>query len=114
MSHGTPSPPNTFTEFEPVTLPIELSAYLKLGSGRTIHVGLRMHGEQVEARQSTYLSSLAAFMDAKRSGRDVPSATNVIAVIEGVKPIWHPIWLAKSEMKTTWHRTKGGVWYGGV
>ena len=63
------------TELEPVTLPIELSAVL---------------------------SPLAAPTEAKVSGREVPSATKVIAVTESLVPIRQPIWEAKSEMSTTW------------
>ena len=53
MSHGRPSPRNTLTELEPVTLPMALSAVSSI---------------------------VAACLLANRSGRLVPSATNVIAV----------------------------------
>ena len=72
--HGNPRPKKTFTLFDPVTLPIELSAVL---------------------------SPMAACFDAKRSGNDVPRATKVMAVMAGLRSIWQPIWLAKSEMSIT-------------
>ena len=50
---------------------------------------------------SAYLSPLAAAIEAKVSGSDVPSATKVIAVTAGFSPIWQPISEAKSEMSTT-------------
>ena len=56
MNHGMPSPRKTLTEFEPVMLPIELSAYF---------------------------SFCAAIRLANVSGSDVPSATIVMAVIAG-------------------------------
>jgi len=62
-THGSPSPKNTFTEFDPVTLPTAASAYF---------------------------SCRAAVIDAKVSGRDVPKATNVIALIGAGTPITHP------------------------
>merc|ERR1719375_409854 len=75
MSQGRPRPKKTLTELEPVTLPTELSAYL---------------------------SPRAACIEAKVSGREVPRATRVMAVTEDLMYIWHPTWLAKSEMRTTW------------
>lgn len=57
------------TELDPVTFPIALSAYL---------------------------SALAAAIEAKVSGREVPKATNVIAVIEGLMPRMQPKRLANS------------------
>jgi len=45
---------------------------------------------------SAYLSYLAAAIEAKVSGRDVPSATNVIAVMDGSIPRTHPKRLANS------------------
>jgi hypothetical protein len=45
---------------------------------------------------SAYFSALAAAIDAKVSGREVPRATNVIAVIEGFIPRTHPNKLANS------------------
>lgn len=61
--HGRPSPKKTLTEFEPVTLPTASSAYF---------------------------SFLAAVIDANVSGRDVPRATKVIALIGAGTPITHP------------------------
>ena len=55
MVQAMPMPKNTFTELEPVTLPTAASAFV--------------------------LSATACLL-AKRSGRDVPTATNVIAVTE--------------------------------
>lgn len=55
-THGRPRPRNTLTEFDPVTFPTAASAYL---------------------------SYCAATLLANVSGRDVPRATNVIAVIAG-------------------------------
>ena len=69
MSHGSPSPRNTLTELEPVTLPIALSALSLF---------------------------CAAYMEAKVSGREVPRATNVIAVTSGSRPITHPKRVANS------------------
>lgn len=63
ITHGRPSPRKTLTEFEPVTLPTAASAYA---------------------------SYLAAAIEAKVSGRDVPRATKVIAVMEGFIPSTHP------------------------
>ena len=54
MVQGSPSPKNTLTELLPVTLPMELSAVF---------------------------SVTAAILLAKVSGKDVPSATKVMAVI---------------------------------
>ena len=59
ITHGRPSPRNTLTEFEPVMFPIAESAYWE---------------------------DLAAAIDAKVSGRDVPRATRLIAVIESSMP----------------------------
>lgn len=69
ISHGNPNPRNTLTELLPVTLPIALSAYF---------------------------SCLAATIEANRSGRDVPNATNVMAVTASFKFTKHPKMLAKS------------------
>ena len=63
ITHGIPSPKNTFTEFDPVTLPIAASA------------------------SSSYL---AAVILAKVSGREVPKATKVMAVIDGGTIRTHP------------------------
>ena len=69
ITQGRPRPKNTFTELEPVTLPTAASAYS---------------------------DDLAAVTLAKVSGRDVPIATIVIAVICGLSPITHPITSATS------------------
>mmetsp|Transcript_26123 Transcript_26123/g.76602 ORF Transcript_26123/g.76602 Transcript_26123/m.76602 type:complete len:206 (+) Transcript_26123:863-1480(+) len=71
MVQGRPRPRKTFTELDPVTLPMDESA-----------VG----------------SPLAEAMDAKVSGRDVPRATNVIAVISSGMPSVHPSNPARSPM----------------
>ena len=63
MSHGKPRPRKIFTLLEPVTFPMALSAYLLCW---------------------------AACLLANVSGRDVPSATNVIAVAAGFRPNTHP------------------------
>lgn len=62
-THGRPSPKKTFTEFDPVTLPTAASAYF---------------------------SYLAAVIEAKVSGREVPRATKVMAVIGIGTPRTHP------------------------
>ena len=72
MTQGRPRPRNTFTELDPVMFPTAESAF-----------GL----------------SLAAVMLAKVSGREVPMATNVIAVTPGFRPITHPITVAISATK---------------
>jgi len=56
-THGNPKPRYTLTELDPVTFAIEASAYV---------------------------SYEAAIMDAKVSGSDVPRATKVIAVTDGL------------------------------
>mmetsp|Transcript_44107 Transcript_44107/g.117034 ORF Transcript_44107/g.117034 Transcript_44107/m.117034 type:complete len:331 (-) Transcript_44107:940-1932(-) len=71
MHHGMPSPRNTLTELLPVTLPMLLSAVA---------------------------SWTAAVMEAKVSGRDVPMATTVIAVMESSQCSAQPNMLAKSPM----------------
>ena len=53
ITHGSPRPRNTFTEFDPVTLP---------------------------TAESAYSDDYAAVILAKVSGREVPIATIVIAV----------------------------------
>lgn len=63
MTHGSPKPKNTFTELDPVTLPTASSANF---------------------------SFYAAAILAKVSGKDVPSATKVIAVTPGLIPSTHP------------------------
>lgn len=55
ITHGRPRPRNTFTEFEPVMFPMAESAVSEV---------------------------FAATMLANVSGKDVPTATNVMAVIE--------------------------------
>ena len=67
-SHGRPRPRKTFTLLEPVMLPMEASAYG---------------------------SCLAAVIEANVSGKDVPSATRVIAVVDKLSPK-QPTWLARS------------------
>lgn len=69
MSHGVPSPRNTLTELLPVTLPMDASAYF---------------------------SETAAVLLANKSGRLVPSATNVKAVTSFFRPIRHPNMVARS------------------
>ena len=59
MTQGMPSPMNTFTELLPVTLPMALSAVFSLA---------------------------AAALLAKVSGREVPRATKVMAVISSFRP----------------------------
>merc|ERR1719335_1842379 len=67
--HARPSPRKTLTEFDPVTLPTDASAYG---------------------------SSVAAVIEANVSGSDVPSATKVIAVISSGTPQTHPKMAATS------------------
>jgi len=67
--HGNPRPRKTLTEFDPVTFPIELSAYF---------------------------SWIAACLLANRSGKLVPKATKVIAVTLSFRPTRHPKMAAKS------------------
>jgi len=69
MSHGIPSPKNTLTELDPVTFPTAASALS---------------------------DSLAACMEAKVSGREVPSATKVMAVMLYFMPRAHPNIVAAS------------------
>jgi len=69
ITHGSPRPKKTLTEFEPVTLPTAASAYSL---------------------------DLAAVILANVSGREVPMATIVIAVICGCIPRTHPIASATS------------------
>ena len=71
ISQGRPRPRKTFTELDPVTLPIELSAVF---------------------------SCVAACLLANKSGRLVPRATNVMAVTGSLSPITQPKMLAKSPM----------------
>jgi len=63
MAHGSPRPRKTFTELEPVTFPIA---------------------------ESAYYDYLAAVIEANVSGREVPSATSVIAVTDYSIPRTHP------------------------
>eukprot|EP00732_Lithocolla_globosa_P002179 Lithocolla_globosa_v1_NODE_1348_length_2647_cov_12.946373.p3 type:complete len:111 gc:universal NODE_1348_length_2647_cov_12.946373:2390-2058(-) len=72
MKKGSPSPKNTLTELDPVTLPSELSAFG---------------------------SMTAAVLLAKVSGSDVPKATKVMAVTVSFKPIAQPNRLAKSPIR---------------
>jgi hypothetical protein len=74
MIHGNPSPRNTLTEFDPVTLPTAESAL------------------------SDYC---AAVILANKSGRDVPRATKVIAVTDFGIPTKHPNIAATSPTTTT-------------
>ena len=67
MTHGSPRPRNTFTELDPVTLPIAESAYSE---------------------------PKAAVLLAKVSGRDVPRATIVMALTAAGIPRTHPNRLA--------------------
>jgi len=69
MSQGRPRPRNTFTEFEPVTFPMALSAFLDY---------------------------LAAWTEANVSGREVPRATKVMAVIAEGNPMVQPKRFANS------------------
>lgn len=68
-NHGSPSPKNTFTQFDPVTLPIAASANSEL---------------------------LAAVTEAKVSGSEVPKATKVIAVTDCLTLAMHPNKFANS------------------
>ena len=63
MVHGRPRPRNTFTQLEPVMLPIAASACLDYS---------------------------AAVFDANVSGSEVPRATNEMAVTDASSPITHP------------------------
>ena len=69
ITHGSPKPRNTFTELDPVTFPTALSANF---------------------------SYLAAAIEANVSGKEVPRATKVMAVIDGLIPRTHPKMLANS------------------
>ena len=71
ITQGRPRPRNTFTEFDPVTLPTDASA--------------------VD-------SQVAANIEAKVSGRDVPNATKVMAVTDGLIKRTHPNKSANSPM----------------
>ena len=63
ITHGNPNPRKTLTEFDPVTFP---------------------------TAESAYFSADAAAIEAKVSGREVPRATNVIAVTDGLILRTHP------------------------
>ena len=63
MSHGRPRPTNTLTELEPVTFPIAESANSEF---------------------------YAAVILANVSGKDVPTATSVMAVTASFRPTTHP------------------------
>mmetsp|Transcript_26483 Transcript_26483/g.53129 ORF Transcript_26483/g.53129 Transcript_26483/m.53129 type:complete len:223 (-) Transcript_26483:800-1468(-) len=69
MIHGKPRPRKTLTEFDPVTLPMALSAVS---------------------------SARIASTEAKVSGREVPSATTVKAVTVSLSPTRHPKMEARS------------------
>ena len=69
ITHGRPSPRKTLTEFEPVTFP---------------------------TAESAYFSAYAATIDAKVSGNEVPRATNVMAVTDGLTFRTQPNKLANS------------------
>lgn len=69
ITHGSPRPRNTLTQLDPVTLPTAASAYSDVW---------------------------AAVLLAKVSGREVPRATKVIAVTDGLSPITHPKMVATS------------------
>lgn len=69
ITHGSPSPRKTLTEFDPVTFP---------------------------TAESAYFSSYAAVIEAKVSGREVPKATKVMAVIDGLISRTQPNKLANS------------------
>merc|ERR1719428_981204 len=73
MTQGRPNPRKTLTELLPVTLPIEASAYG---------------------------SPMAAALEAKVSGREVPRATKVMAVIESSIPKEQPRSPARSPIMT--------------
>mmetsp|Transcript_59978 Transcript_59978/g.168083 ORF Transcript_59978/g.168083 Transcript_59978/m.168083 type:complete len:202 (+) Transcript_59978:641-1246(+) len=73
MVHGRPRPRKTFTELLPVMLPIALSAFS---------------------------SSCAAILDANVSGKLVPRATSVMAVVAGDMPRQQPKSSAMSPMMT--------------
>lgn len=68
-TQGRPKPRNTLTELDPVTFPTALSAYF---------------------------SAYAAAIEAKVSGSEVPRATKVIAVIDGLMLRMQPKRLANS------------------
>ena len=65
MVHGSPRPKNTLTELLPVTFPMALSAVF---------------------------SPTAAALLANVSGRDVPSATKVMAEMHNLRCIYEFIW----------------------
>jgi len=69
ITHGSPSPRNTLTELEPVTFP---------------------------TAESAKGSAVAAAMEAKVSGSEVPRATKVMAVIDGSTLRTQPNKLANS------------------
>jgi len=63
MTQGRPSPKKTLTELDPVTFP---------------------------TAESANFSAYAAAIEAKVSGREVPKATNVMAVTDGLIPKMQP------------------------
>ena len=71
ISQGKPRPKNTLTEFEPLTLPTELSAVF---------------------------SPTAACLEAKVSGMEVPRATRVMAVTGSFRLMRQPKMEARSLM----------------
>jgi len=72
MVHAIPIPRKTLTALEPVTLPTEASAVS---------------------------SSIAAVLEAKVSGTEVPRATNAIAFTQSFRLIKHPRCPATSPIK---------------
>merc|ERR1719352_72138 len=72
MSQGRPRPRNTLTELEPVTLPTELSPLF---------------------------FTVLAILEAKVSGREVPRATKVMAVMASGRVSRQPKMLAMSATK---------------
>lgn len=69
ITHGSPRPRKTLTQFDPVTLLIAASAYWEVQ---------------------------AAVLLAKVSGREVPRATKVMAVTDGLSPMTQPKIVATS------------------
>ena len=79
MIHGTPRPRNTFTELLPVTLPMAAIAHLDIYiSSHHTQSGCLV---EIVIPLSAVFSVVAAILLAKVSGREVPRATKVIAVI---------------------------------
>ena len=88
--HAKPIPKKTFTAFEPVTLPTELSAYLSFIAATLL------------ANVSSFLNEwmIISHYNQKnfciKPGKDVPKATNEIAVTLSLRPIVQPKWDARS------------------